>query len=40
MKNLFAIVGFIYTAKKALEFYREYSALKRGKDQCSAKEQA
>lgn len=40
MKNLFAIIGFVVTAKKALELYRECSVLKREKDQCSAKVQA
>jgi len=40
MKNIFAVVGFIVTAKKAFELYREYSVLKRGKEQCSAHAQA
>jgi hypothetical protein len=40
MKNVFAVVGFIVIAKKALELYREYSTLKRAKEQWSASAQA
>lgn len=39
MKNLFAIVGFIVTAKKALDFYFEYSDLKREKNAREAAQQ-
>ncbi|MFE1815251.1 hypothetical protein [Metapseudomonas otitidis] len=39
MKNLFAIIGFIVTAKKALDLYFEYSDLKREKNAREAAQQ-
>ena len=39
MKNLFAIVGFIVIARKALDLYFEYSALKREKNAREAAQQ-
>lgn len=39
MKNLFAIVGFIVTAKKAWDLYFEYSVLKREKNARDAAQQ-
>lgn len=36
MKNLFAIIGLVVTAKKVLELYREYSELKSEKYRRSA----
>lgn len=33
MKNLFAIIGFAVVLKKGLEWYHEYSELKREKAQ-------
>lgn len=39
MKNLFAIVGFIVTTKKAWDLYFEYSDLKREKSAREAAQQ-
>ncbi len=36
MKNLFAVIGFIVVAKKGYELYREYSELKRGREERTA----
>lgn len=33
MKNLFAVIGFAVVVKKGYEWYREYSELKREKEQ-------
>lgn len=36
MKNLFAVIGFIVVAKKGYELYREYSELKREREERTA----
>lgn len=36
MKNLFAVIGFIVVAKKGYELYREYSELKREREERKA----
>ncbi|WP_436424064.1 hypothetical protein [Pseudomonas aeruginosa] len=33
MKNLFAVIGFIVVAKKGYELYREYSEMKREREE-------
>lgn len=36
MKNIFAVIGFIVVAKKGYELYREYSDMKREREERAA----
>ncbi len=36
MKNLFAVIGFVVVAKKGYELYREYSEMKREREERTA----